>query len=69
MDFQGKAIRRIWFDDGWYFVVIDLSKAITNTSNPSDYIKKVRNRDEGLKEGWGPIVISFPSKQRVEENK
>ena len=41
-------------------MVIDLVKAITNTSNPSYYIKKVRNRDEGLKEGWGQIVIPLP---------
>ncbi len=58
--FQGKRIRRIWFDDGWYFVVNDLIEAITDSSNPSDYLKKVRSRDEGLKEGWGQIVTPLP---------
>jgi len=58
--FQGKRIRRIWFDDGWYFVVNDLIEAITDSSNPSDYLKKVRSRDEGLKGGWGQIVTPLP---------
>lgn len=58
--FQGKRIRRIWFDDGWYFVVNDLIETITDSSNPSDYLKKVRSRDEGLKGGWGQIVTPLP---------
>lgn len=58
--FKGKTIRRIWFEDGWYFVVIDLISALTDSSNPTDYIKKVRSRDEGLKEGWGQIITPLP---------
>jgi hypothetical protein len=58
--FQGRSIRRIWHDKEWYFVVVDIIAAITDSPNPSDYIKKVKNRDEGLKEGWGQIVTPLP---------
>ncbi len=58
--FQGVSIRRILFEDGWYFVVVDIITALTDSPNPSDYIKKVRSRDEGLKEGWGQIVTPLP---------
>jgi hypothetical protein len=29
---------------------------LTDTPNPSDYIKKMRNRDEELSKGWGQFV-------------
>ena len=58
--FQGRSIRRILFEDEWYFVVVDIITALTDSPNPSDYIKKVRSRDEGLKEGWGQIVTPLP---------
>jgi hypothetical protein len=58
--FQGRSIRRKWHNKEWYFVIVDIIAAITDSSNPSDYIKKVRSRDEGLKEGWGQIVTPLP---------
>ena len=49
--FQDKKIRRTWHDDEWYFSVIDVVKALTDSINPSDYLKKLRKRDETLNEG------------------
>lgn len=54
--FQGKKIRRTWHDDEWYFVVVDIVGVLTDSPNPSDYLKKVRGRDKVLNEGWGQIV-------------
>ena len=54
--FQGKKIRRTWHKDQWYFVVLDIVRALTDSVNPSDYLKKLRKRDEPLNEGWGQIV-------------
>lgn len=54
--FQGKQIRRVWHNNQWYFVVLDIVKILTDSSNPSDYLKKIRKRDEALNEGWGQIV-------------
>jgi prophage antirepressor-like protein len=54
--FQGKSIRRIWFNDKWWFVATDIISVLTDSVNPSDYLKKLRKRDEALNEGWGQIV-------------
>ena len=54
--FQGKKIRRIWFNDEWWFVAVDIVEALTDSKNPSGYLKDMRRRDEGFKEGWGQIA-------------
>ncbi len=54
--FQGKNIRRTWHNGQWYFVVLDIVGVLTDSVNPSDYLKKLRKRDEALNEGWGQIV-------------
>ena len=56
--FENKKIRSVWSeeDENWYFVVADVVEVLTDTPNPSDYIKKMRKRDDALGEGWGQIV-------------
>ena len=56
--FESKQIRTVWnkADEKWYFVVTDVVQVLTDTSNPSDYIKKMRKRDLFLSEGWGQFV-------------
>jgi len=56
--FESKEIRTVWNeeDQKWYFVVADVVQVLTDTPNPSDYIKKMRIRDSQLSEGWGQIV-------------
>jgi len=54
--FKEKTIRRIWYKEEWWFVVVDVVSALTDSVNPTDYIKKIRNRDKELAQGWGQIV-------------
>lgn len=56
--FESKQIRTIWNepDQKWYFVVADVVQVLTDTPNVSDYIKKMRKRDELLSQGWGQLV-------------
>ena len=46
--FENKNIRRTWFKDEWYFSIVDVVEALTNSKNPTDYLKKMRKRDEEL---------------------
>ena len=46
--FQSKKIRRMWFKDGWYYSLVDIVKALTDSVNPTDYLKKLRKRDAEL---------------------
>jgi hypothetical protein len=56
--FESKQIRTVWneSDQKWYFVVADVVQVLTDTPNPTDYIKKMRKRDDQLSQGWGQIV-------------
>ncbi|MFH1182748.1 MAG: hypothetical protein V1690_00605 [Candidatus Moraniibacteriota bacterium] len=48
--FEGKRIRRAWDEktEKWYFSVVDIIFALTESANPTDYLKKLRKRDSGL---------------------
>ena len=54
--FQNKNIRRTWFNDEWWFVAVDIIAVITDSKDPSGYLKDMRKRDEGFAEGWGQIA-------------
>jgi DNA-damage-inducible protein D len=54
--FRGKNIRRTWFNDEWWFVVVDLIEALTESKDPSGYLKDMRRRDSSFNEGWGQIA-------------
>ena len=56
--FESTQIRATWYEifKKWYFVVADVVQVLTDTPNPSDYIKKMRKREIQISEGWGQIV-------------
>ncbi|MCQ2069427.1 MAG: hypothetical protein MJY68_10140 [Bacteroidaceae bacterium] len=55
--FEGKSIRIAWDaeKEKYYFAVSDIVKALTDTVDPRDYIKKMLRRDPQLKSKWGTI--------------
>ena len=46
--FEHKSIRKIWHDDQWFFSVVDVVGALTDSANATDYLKKLRKRDTDL---------------------
>ena len=46
--FQSKKIRRSWFKEEWHYSLVDIVQALTDSLNPTDYLKKLRKRDEEL---------------------
>lgn len=53
--FEKKQVRAIWNDDEeeWYFSVVDIIEVLTDSKNPTDYLKKLRKRDALLGEYIG----------------
>lgn len=45
--FQSKSIRSVWDEEKqeWYFSVVDAVAVLTDSENPTDYLKKMRKRD------------------------
>jgi len=48
--FENKKVRRYYNEktETWYFSVIDIIEALTDSLNPTDYLKKIRKRDTEL---------------------
>lgn len=48
--FDNKRIRTLWDEtqEKWYFSVVDVIEALTESKNPTDYLKKMRKRDDQL---------------------
>ena len=42
--FESKKIRRIWHEDGWYYSIIDICGALTDSQNPRDYWYRIKKR-------------------------
>jgi len=67
--FKGREIRRKLYNDEWWFVIADVVAVLTDSVNPSGYIRDMRRRDKELAKGWGqiatPLLIETPGgKQR-----
>ena len=48
--FENRQVRR-YYDaekDIWYFSIVDIVEALTESANPTDYLKKLRKRDVEL---------------------
>ena len=56
--FESKQIRSVWNEEEqkWYFVVEDVIAVLTDSKDPKQYIKRMRQRDEALAQGWVQIV-------------
>lgn len=48
--FEGSKVRTVWDDERekWYFSIVDVVEVLTDSLNPTDYLKKMRKRDPEL---------------------
>ena len=56
--FQNKKIRSVWNEEEqqWYFVVEDVILALTDSADPKQYLKRMKQRDKELAKGWVQFV-------------
>lgn len=56
--FESKQIRTVWneTDQKWYFVVADVVSVLTDSNDPKQYVKRMRQRDKELAKGWVQFV-------------
>ncbi|MBI2139563.1 Bro-N domain-containing protein [Candidatus Woesearchaeota archaeon] len=70
--FQGKSIRRAWYNNEWWFSVFDIISVLTGSADPKQYIKKMRGRDPFLNANWGtfctPLELLAPDGKKRETN-
>ena len=48
--FEQKRVRSVWDEEKeeWFLSVIDVVEVMTDSTNPTDYLKKMRKRDSEL---------------------
>ncbi|MDO8658997.1 MAG: Bro-N domain-containing protein [Candidatus Parcubacteria bacterium] len=66
--FEGNKVRRVWYDEKWFFVVEDVVFALIDSKNVKDYINKIRQRDPELSKGYGQFVhtLDVPTKGGIQ---
>jgi prophage antirepressor-like protein len=67
--FEEKSIRKIWYNDEWWFVISDVVFALTDSVDVKAYISKLKLRDEEISKGWGQIVtpLSIQTKGGIQK--
>ncbi len=53
--FKKKEIRKTIHNDEWWFVIVDVIEALTDSVDPKHYLKNLLNRDTELTKGWAQI--------------
>ncbi len=53
--FEDKKIRKTWKNNKWYFSILDVVYALTDSKDPKQYIKKLKARDLEIQNNWGTI--------------
>jgi len=58
--FKGKTIRHIFHNNEWWFAIVDIVQILTDSNDPRQYIKRMRQRDKELHTKWGTICTPLP---------
>lgn len=67
--FEEKVVRRTWHNEQWYFVIVDVVAALTDSVQAEGYVKDMRRRDTELSQGWGQIatLLSIKTKGGIQK--
>ncbi len=65
--FQGKQIRRTWFNDEWWFSVVDITEVLTESEDARNYWKVLKHRLN--KEGSEVVTKCNPLKLQAADGK
>ncbi len=59
--FEEQQVRRVWHDEAWWFVIADVVAVLTDSVDPVQYLKRIRQRDSQLNEVFkGGVQIVPP---------
>ena len=64
--FFDDKIRKIWHkqEQEWYFSILDVILYLTESSDPKQYLKKMKHRDPELSSKWGTICTPLKMKSK-----
>ena len=47
--FKNAKIRRTWYKSDWWFCIVDIIQALTDSQSPNNYLRNLRRRDQEFK--------------------
>lgn len=62
--FEDTNIRKIYKNNKWYYSLNDIIMYYTNTTNPTEYLNKLKNKDKYLKDNWSLLTINLNMKTK-----
>lgn len=62
LTFESRQVRRVEYNEEWYFAIEDIVYILTDSKDPKQYIQKLKQRDSELNKGWVQIVLTLPIK-------
>jgi DNA-damage-inducible protein D len=66
--FQEKEIRRVWFNNEWFYSIIDIIQILAETDGPNSYWGKMKQRDPQLSPIWPKFkLVGKDGKARLSE--
>ena len=57
--FENTDIRKVYKNNTWYYSINDVISYLTDSSNPTEYIKKIKQKDIELQHNWNTICINL----------
>lgn len=60
--FRKKEIRKTIYNNEWWFVIEDVVMALVESSDPKQYIRRIKQRDPELNKGWVHFVRTLEIK-------
>ena len=71
VNFENIPVRRVWDAEKqqWFFAIVDVVAVLSESPNPSGYIKDMHRRDKELSTGWGQIATPLYIKTKGGEQK
>lgn len=55
--FEESKIRKVYKNNEWYYSINDVITLLTDTKNPYEYLKKIKQKDKELERIWHQISI------------
>ena len=55
--FEEKEIRKVYKNNTWYYSIIDVINFFTNSTNPTQYLKKLKQKDIMINNDWDNLCI------------
>jgi hypothetical protein len=65
--FEEKKVRTVWDEESeeWYFSIVDVVGVLTDSPNPNNYWKVLRNRQKKKEVSWLQFVTNWKCSRRM----